>query len=92
MQKVLRTLSCAVSWTLTALAGVLELTLLWLWRRGVGYVDRFGAVENPYAAEKMELAGGGALLLLPLLGLLLIWAVWSTRRIMNNGQTPEEEK
>lgn len=40
------------------------------------YVAEYGAAENPYAAEDMEIAGICALALLPLCLAALAWAVY----------------
>ena len=62
----LRRLGLAALWALTAALTALEALLVWSWLRGVRYVAEFGAAENPYAAEDMEIAGICALALLPL--------------------------
>ena len=74
----LRRLGLAVLWALTAALTVLEALLVWSWLWGVGYVAEFGAAENPYAAEDMEIAGICALALLP----LFLAAAWALCRIV----------
>lgn len=81
----LRRLGLAVLWALTAALTVLEALLVWSWLWGVGYVAEFGAAENPYAAEDMDIAGICALALLPLALAALAWAarqivLWSKKR------------
>ncbi len=81
----LRRLGLAALWVLTAALTALEALLVWSWLRGVRYVAEFGAAENPYAAEDMEIAGICALALLPLALAALAWAarrivLWSKKR------------
>ena len=75
----LRRLGLAALWALTAALTALEALLVWSWLWGVGYVAEFGAAENPYAAEDMEIAGICALALLPL---ALAALAWAARRIV----------
>ena len=82
---MLRKLGLGALGALTAALTVLEALLVWSWLWGVGYVAEFGAAENPYAAEDMEIAGICALILLPLFLAALAWAVcriilWSKKR------------
>ena len=74
----LRRLGLAALWALTAALTALEALLVWSWLGGVRYVAEFGAAENPYAAEDMEIAGICALALLP----LFLAAAWALCRIV----------
>ena len=74
----LRRLGLAALWALTAALTALEALLVWSWLRGVRYVAEFGAAENPYATEDMEIAGICALALLP----LFLAAAWALCRIV----------
>lgn len=75
MRRVLGMLLTGFLWGLTACLTTLELLFVWAWLRGVLYVMKYGAAENPYAAEDMEIAGICALTLLPLFLTALAWAV-----------------
>ncbi len=82
---MLRKLGLGALWALTACLTALEAVLAWTWLRGMRYVAEYGAEENPYAAEDMEIAGICALILLPLFLAALAWAVcriilWSKKR------------
>ncbi len=72
----MRRLCLAALWALTAALTALEALLAWSWLRGMRYVAEYGAAENPYAAEDMEIAGICALALLPLCLAALAWAVY----------------
>ena len=81
----LRRLGLAMLWVLAAGLTALEASLFWIWLQGARYVAEYGAAENPYAAEDMEIAGICALILLPLFLAALAWAVcriilWSKKR------------
>ena len=65
---------------LTACLAALEAVLAWGWLRGSLYVTRWGAAENPYAAEDAEIAGICALLLLPLLLAALAWTGYRMKK------------
>lgn len=82
---MLRKLGLGALGALTACLTALEALLAWTWLRGMRYVAIYGAEENPYAAEDMEIAGICALILLPLFLAALAWAVcriilWSKKR------------
>lgn len=82
---ILRRLETGMLWILTVGLTALEGLLAWTWLRGMLYVAEYGAAENPYAAEDMEIAGICALVLLPLFLAALAWAVcrivlWSKTR------------
>ena len=73
---VVTALEAVLTWLWLLLTGVvtaLEAVLTWLWLRGSVYVLRYGAEENPYAAEDAEIAGICALMLLPLFLFALAW-------------------
>ena len=72
---ILRRLETGMLWILTVGLIALEGLLVWTWLRGMLYVAEYGAAENPYAAEDMEIAGICALILLPLFLAALAWAV-----------------
>lgn len=76
MRRVPGMLLTGFLWGLAGCLTVLELLLGWSWLRGMLYVMRYGAAENPYAAEDMEIAGICALLVLPLFLAALAWAVY----------------
>ncbi len=76
MKRAVRRLGCAAGALLTAALAGLELLLFRAWLRGTLYVIRYGAEENPYAAEDAEIAGICALLLLPLCLAALAWSVY----------------
>ena len=59
-------LALALSTAPAAVLLPLEALLAWAWLRGTLYVQKYGAAENPYAAEDAEIAGFCALVLLPL--------------------------
>ena len=73
-----KTLVLGLSWAAAALLAALEIPLAWSWLWGTAYVMKYGAVENPYAAEDAEIAGILALLALPLFLAALAWAVSET--------------
>ena len=75
---ILRRLETGMLWILTAGLTALEGLLAWTWLRGMLYVAEYGAAENPYAAEDMEIAGICALALLP----LFLAAAWALCRIV----------
>lgn len=60
------TLALALSTALAAVPLLLEALAAWAWLQGTLYVQKYGAAENPYAAEDAEIAGACALVLLPL--------------------------
>ena len=73
---MLRMLLEGFFWGLTACLTTLELLFAWGWLRGTLYVMKYGAAENPYAAEEAEIMGLCALLLLPLTLAALAWVVY----------------
>lgn len=75
---MLRKLGLGALGALTACLTALEALLAWTWLRGMRYVAEYGAEENPYAAEDMEIAGICALALLP----LFLAAAWALCRIV----------
>ena len=78
MRRLSRMLLTGALWCAAACLTALELMLAWGWLRGTLYVMRYGAAENPYAAEDAEIAGICALLLLPLTLAALAWAAYRT--------------
>ncbi len=72
MKRIGRILLYGVSWFFAIAVSALETILIWSWLRGTLYVMKFGAAENPYAAEDAEITGFCALVLLPLV--LAAWA------------------
>ena len=54
---MLRKLGLGALWALTACLTALEAVLAWTWLQGMRYVAEYGAEENPYAAEDMEISG-----------------------------------
>lgn len=74
----LRRLGLAMLWVLAAGLTALEASLFWIWLQGARYVAEYGAAENPYATEDMEIAGICALALLP----LFLAAAWALCRIV----------
>ena len=74
----MRRLALAVSWTLAVLLSAAEALLFWSWIQGTQYVARYGAAENPYAAEDAEIAGICAMILLPLVLAAVALAVYCT--------------
>ncbi|MEY8386872.1 hypothetical protein AALC17_06160 [Oscillospiraceae bacterium 38-13] len=67
-----------ISWAAAALLTALEAPLAWGWIWGTRYVLKYGAEENPYAAEDAEIMGILALAVLPLFLAALTWAVYET--------------
>ena len=67
-----------LAWTAAAALTGLEGLLAGHWLRLARYVARWGAAENPYAAEDAEILGICALALLPLVLAALAWAVYET--------------
>ena len=78
MRRLLGMILTGLSWGLAACLTTLELLFAWGWLRGTLYVMRYGAAENPYAAEDAELMGIFALVLLPLAAAALGWALYRT--------------
>ena len=76
MRRLLRMLLAGFSWGLAACLTIVELLLAWGWLWGTLYVMKYGAEENPYAAEDAEIMGTCALLLLPLALAALAWVVY----------------
>ena len=85
MKRALKALFTGLLLGFTACVTTLELLFAWGWLRGMSYILRYGAAENPYAAEDADIAGICALLLLPLCLGALAWAAretvlwWKTR-------------
>ena len=77
MKQMMRRLGYAAELILAAFLTGLEVLLAGAWLRGTLYVMKFGALENPYAAEDAEIAGLWALVLLPLWVGRLAWTVYS---------------
>ena len=67
-----------LAWAAAVPLAGLEGLLAWNWLWGTAYVLKYGAAENPYAAEDAEIAGIVALLVLPLFTAALVWAVYGT--------------
>lgn len=85
MRRAARALLTGALWGAAACFMALEGGLAWAWLQGTLYVTRYGADENPYAAEDTELAGLCALALLPLALTALAWAayrivIWRKKR------------
>lgn len=76
MRRLLRMVLTGLSLGLAACLTTLELLLAGGWLRGTLYVMRYGAAENPYAAEDAEIMGICALFLLPLALAALAWVVY----------------
>ncbi|MCX4372040.1 MAG: hypothetical protein OSJ58_09465 [Dysosmobacter sp.] len=76
MKQMMRRLGYAAELILAAVLTGLEVLLAGAWLRGTLYVMKFGALENPYAAEDAEIAGLCALVLLPLWLAMLAWTVY----------------
>ena len=74
----MRRLALVLSWALAVLLTAAEALLARSWIEGARYVARYGAAENPYAAENAEIAGICALLLLPLVVSAAALAVYCT--------------
>lgn len=66
MKRLLKALLTGLLLGTAACLTVLEVMLAVGWLRGKSYIMRYGAAENPYAAEDTEITGLLALLLLPL--------------------------
>lgn len=90
MRRVLRMLASGLLLGLAACLTALELVLAWAWLRGTLYVMRYGAAENPYAAEDADIAGLCALMLLPLLLVVLACMgyriIWCRKRAKTRGE------
>ena len=80
MRRVLGAIFSGLLLGLTACLTALELLFAWSWLSGTLYVMRWGAAENPYAAEDAEIAGICALLLLPLLLAALAWTGYRMKK------------
>lgn len=78
MKRVLRIIFTGFFLGLAVCLTTLEFLLAWGWLRGTLYVMKYGAGENPYAAEDAEIMGICALALLPLALAALAWAVYRT--------------
>lgn len=83
---VLGVIGCALCWLIAAGLALLEALLLYLWITGTLYVMKWGAVENPYAAEDAWAAGVFASLAAFPLILMLVAAVRSTMKLRKRGE------
>ena len=88
-KKALAVAGCGVCWAGTALFAFLEGLCVYLWISGTLYVMKWGAEENPYAAEDAWAAGVFAsMLAIPFL-LMLALAVYCTVKLRKRGKNRE---
>ena len=88
-KKTLGFIGCAVCWAVAAFLALLEAFCVYLWVSGTLYVMKWGAEENPYAAEDAWTAGVfSTMRALPLL-LTLALAVYCTVKLRKQGKKHE---
>ena len=93
MKRALKALFTGLLLGFTACVTTLELLFAWGWLRGMSYILRYGAAENPYAAEDAEMMGIFALLLMPLALAALAGAVsWIRLQYKTRAQDARPEK
>ena len=88
-KKALNVTGCAVCWIITAFLALLEALLVYLWIDGTLYVMKWGAEENPYAAEDAWAAGVFASMAAIPFILMLVLAIRSTIKLRKRGKKRE---
>ena len=92
MRTVLRWVGCVLAWLVSLGVGALESCCIWVWLSRTAYIGQWGAAENPYAAEEAEIAGLFSLLgAVPTL-LLLVLAIFLTRRLLRRRQSTSRNR
>ena len=77
---------CGLCWLVTAVLALLEAACLYQWIDGTLYVRKWGAAENPYAAEDAWMAGIFSLLAAVPLLVMLALAVYYTIKLRKRGK------
>lgn len=88
-KKVLGVIGCAVCWIITAFLALFEVLCVYLWIDGTLYVMKWGAEENPYAAEDAWAAGVFASMAAIPFILMLVLAIRSTIKLRKRGKKRE---
>lgn len=88
-KKTLSVIGCVLVWLAAALFTFLEGICLYLWITGTVYVMKWGAEENPYAAEDAWAAGVFASMLAIPFVLTLILSIRSTIKLRKQGKKRE---
>lgn len=88
-KKVLGVIGCGLCWLAAALFTFLEGLCLYLWITGTLYVMKWGAEENPYAAEDAWAAGVFASILAIPFVLVLVLSIRSTIKLGKQGKNRE---
>ena len=80
-------------WLLTLCAWVAEAVIARDWWKMHRYVEKFGAAENPRAAEDAFMLGYFAILLMPFVVVLLVVSlIWRKRRVEKLVKTEREDE
>ena len=88
-KRALGIVGCGVCWAGAAFFAFLEGLCLYLWITGTLYVMKWGAEENPYAAEDAWAAGVFASMLAIPFVLTLILSIRSTIKLRKQGKKRE---
>ena len=89
LKKALDIIGCAVCWAAAAVFVFLEALCVYLWISGTLYVMKWGAEENPYAAEDAWAAGVFASILAIPFTFALVLAIRSTIKLRKQGKKHE---
>lgn len=85
-KRVLGAIGCALCWLVTAFLAVVEAFCIYLWISGTLYVMKWGAEENPYAAEDAWTAGVFSFITAVPFLLMLTLAVFCTIKLRKRGK------
>lgn len=89
MKRIFAVVGCVACWIATAFFAFLETLLIYLWISGTLYIIKWGAEENPYAAENAWAAGVfSSVTALPFLAALAL-AIHFTIKLKKRGKQRE---
>ena len=89
IKKACGIIGCAVCWAVTVLLALAEVFCVYSWISGTLYVVKWGAEENPYAAEDAWAAGVFSLITAVPFLLMLALAVYCTIKLRKQGRKRE---